>query len=443
LTTALQVHRYAPRGAAKAMLTDRSPELLLDGPAGTGKSRACLEKLLLCAVKYPGMRALIVRQTLVSLSTSAMVTWQQHVAKEMLATGQMVYYGGSRNEPAQYRLNNGSQIMLAGMDKPSKIMSTEYDMVYVQELTELQLTAWLALSSRMRNPVMPYRQLLADCNPDADTHWVNQRANSGAIHRLISRHVDNPVYYREDGTLTPEGAEYMARLDALTGVTRLRLRDGLWVSAEGVIYEGWNPGIHLIDRAPAPGGHIPLHWPRFWVVDFGYTNPFVWQCWARDDDGRLYMYREIYMTRRTVKDHCEKIKSLLIRKDGTWVEPKPQKIICDHDAEDRATLEQELGLVTTAATKTVKDGIDAVMARMVPAGDGKPRIFVLRNALVEKDQALALAMRPTRTAEEFPLYVWNEAKDQPIKEHDHGMDTTRYMVADQDLSPQYRVRWIG
>lgn len=435
--------RYVPRGAARDVLTDRSPELLMDGPAGTGKSMACLMKIMLCAMKYPNARFLIVRQTLVSLSTSAMVTWTQKVAKDALATGQMTYYGGSRNEPAQYRLANGSKIMLAGLDKPSKIMSTEYDMIYVQEATELQATAWLALSSRLRNGAMPYQQLLADCNPDAETHWLNQRANSGAIKRLVSRHVDNPVYYREDGTLTPEGAAYMARLDALTGVTRLRLRDGLWVSAEGVIYEGWNPGIHLINNVPAPGGHVPLSWPRFWVIDFGFTNPFVCQWWAQDHDGRLYMYREIYMTRRTVKDHCEKIKGLLIRKDGTWIEPKPQKIITDHDAEDRATFEQEMGLPTHAATKTVKDGIDGVTERLKPAGDGRPRLFLVRGALVERDSALALQMRPTCTAEEFPVYVWNEAKDQPIKEHDHGMDTTRYIVADQDLRPQYNIRWIG
>ncbi len=435
--------RYVPRGAAREVLMDRSPELLMDGPAGTGKSMACLMKIMLCAMKYPGAQFLIVRQTLVSLSTSAMVTWSQKVAKDALATGQMTYYGGSRNEPAQYRLANGSKIMLAGMDKPSKVMSTEYDLCYVQEATELQLTAWLALSSRLRNGVLPYQPLLADCNPDAETHWLNQRANSGANKRLISRHVDNPVYYRDDGTLTPEGAAYMARLDALTGVTRLRLRDGLWVSAEGVIYEGWNPGIHLIDHVPARGGHIPLAWPRYWVIDFGFTNPFVWQCWARDPDGRLYMYREIYMTRRTVKDHCATIKGLLIRKDGTWVEPKPTKIITDHDAEDRATFEQEMGMPTHAATKTVKDGIDAVTERLKPVGDGRARLFLVRNALVERDNALALQMRPTCTAEEWPVYVWNEAKDQPIKEHDHGMDDVRYIVADQDLSPQYRIRWIG
>lgn len=438
--TSSVVHRYAPRGAAAQILTDRSPELLLDGPAGTGKSRAALEKLLLVALKYDGMRGLIVRQTRESLTTSAMVTWREHVAVQALATGQMVYYGGSKVEPAQYRLANGSRIMLGGLDKPGKVMSTEYDLIYVQEATELSPVGWEALSSRLRNPVMPYRQLLADCNPDAETHWLNQRCNAGAVRRYQSRHVDNPVYFDDQGRKTAAGAEYMARLDALTGVRRLRLRDGLWVSAEGVIYDEFMPAVHLSDRDPK---RIPKDWPRFWSIDFGFTNPFVWQCWARDPDGRLWLYREIYMTRRTVAEHCATIRGLLIRPDGTWIEPKPEKILADHDAEDRATFERELQVVTTAAHKTVKDGIDAVKARLAPAGDGKPRLFVLRGALVEVDTMLQQQMRPTRTAEEFPVYVWNEAKDQPVKEHDHGLDTTRYVVADQDLSPQYRVRWIG
>lgn len=34
---------YEPFGAAKDVWTDRSDEVLLSGPAGTGKSRACLE----------------------------------------------------------------------------------------------------------------------------------------------------------------------------------------------------------------------------------------------------------------------------------------------------------------------------------------------------------------------------------------------------------------
>lgn len=62
MTTAV-VHRYHPRGAAKAVLESRAPKVLLSGPAGTGKSRACLEKLHLQCLKYPRIRGLVVRKT--------------------------------------------------------------------------------------------------------------------------------------------------------------------------------------------------------------------------------------------------------------------------------------------------------------------------------------------------------------------------------------------
>ena len=54
-------HRpYMPLGAARQLMLCRDPEVLLSGPAGTGKSRASLEKLHLAAMRYPGMRGLIV-----------------------------------------------------------------------------------------------------------------------------------------------------------------------------------------------------------------------------------------------------------------------------------------------------------------------------------------------------------------------------------------------
>jgi phage terminase large subunit len=72
----------------------------------------------------------------------------------------------------------------------------------------------------------------------------------------------------------------------------------------------------------------------------------------------------------------------------------------------------------------------------------------LRESLVERDQTLADALKPTCTVEEFPSYIWatptsgKAAKDEPVKLDDHGMDTTRYLVADVDLRPEVRVRWL-
>lgn len=459
--TAELVHSYAPRGACRALWHDRRPEVLVSGPAGTGKSRACLEKLNMLALLNPGMRGLIVRKTLASLGSTALVTWREHVVPELLANGSVVFYGGSSEEPPQYRYNNGSAVMIGGMDRATRVMSSEYDAIYVQEAIELTTTDWEALTTRLRNGKVSFQQLIADTNPDVPTHWLKVRSDRGDTVMLESRHEDNPILFDDAGQLTPAGVDYVeGKLDKLTGVRHARLRRGLWVAAEGVIYEGYDPAIHLVDRF-----YIPKHWTRWWSVDFGFTNPTVIQWWAEDPDGRLYLYREIYRTRRLVEDHAkdalaavtrpvkgvaqvpgEDIKDAVAAGRREWIEPRPRAVICDHDAEDRATLERHLGLSTVAATKTVKDGIEAVMARLRPAGDGKPRLFLVRDAVVERDPELVDAKKPASTAEEIPGYIWAPApdgkpsKDQPLKVDDHGCDGMRYVVAECDLGARPRVR---
>jgi phage terminase large subunit len=150
------------------------------------------------------------------------------------------------------------------------------------------------------------------------------------------------------------------------------------------------------------------------------VHPFVCHWWAIDGDGRLYRYREIYMTGRLVEDHAREMRRL------SAGEPDPIAVVTDHDAEDRATLERHLGMSTTAAIKTVKPGIQAVQSRLRPQADGRPRLFLIRDARVERDQTLADKHLPTCTEEEFDGYVWDPRREVPVKENDHGMDGVRY-----------------
>lgn len=435
-TVTERIHLFIPRGAARGMFAARGPEVLLSGPAGTGKSRACLEKLHLCALMNPGMRGLMVRKTAVSLASSALKTWQRDVVKEALVDGSVRYYGGSAREPAQYVYDNGSSVTVAGMDKPSRIMSTEYDMAYVQEATELDEEAWEAITTRLRNGVMSFQQIIADCNPDTPTHWLRQRCDKGQTTELLSLHEDNPMLFDEQGQVTERGAAYIAKLDALTGVRYLRLRKGIWAASEGVIWDGFDPAVHVVDRF-----EVPESWQRFWSVDFGFVHPFVWQDWAQDGDGRLFLVREIFHSQRLVEDHARKIRELHTNSDGRWTGPRPRVILADHDAEDRATLERHLGMGTTPANKTVSEGIQAVASRFRLAGDGKARLFLMRDAVVERDHELVDAKKPASTQEEIPGYVWAINKEQPLKVGDDGCDAMRYVVAEADLRGTTRVRW--
>lgn len=441
------VHQYQPHGTCVELFKSREPEVLFAGPAGTGKSRACLEKLHMMALLNPGMRGLICRKTLASLGSTALVTFEQHVATEHLAAGEMKWFGGSPKEAACYKYKNGSVIVVGGMDKSMKIMSSEYDIVYVQEATELLEEDWEAITTRLRNGKVSFQQLMADANPDMPTHWLKMRCDKKKTQMIRSRHEDNPVLFDpRNGEITEVGKAYMSKLDALTGVRYQRLRKGIWCAAEGLVYEEYNPDIHIHKRIAIP----PISWTRWVTVDFGYTNPMVVQFWAEDEDGRLYLYRELYHTKTTVDEMAPKIKAAMnLRK-----EPRPRAIICDHDAEGRAVLERELGMSTVGAKKTVEDGIQAVKRRLKPSeADGRPRIYLCLDALVEVDEDLRDRKKPTCTIEEIVGYIWDRGttvaqaagkppKEMPVKEDDHGMDAMRYMVAQRDLKARPRVRTI-
>jgi len=415
------VHEWQPRGAADRLWDHREPEVLLAGPAGTGKSRGALEYVHHLACQHPKLRVLMTRKTRTSLTQSALKTWENQVLHPL----DRVTF---RTTEQEYRYPNGSTVVVGGLDKPSKIMSSEYDLAYVQEATELTEEDWESITTRLRAGILPWQQLVADCNPVQPTHWLKQRVDAGKTRLLESRHEDNPVLWdRVAADWTPGGRDYIAKLDALTGVRKERLRWGRWAAAEGLVYEGWDAAVHLIDRFA-----IPLSWPRYWVCDFGFTNPFCWQAWAADPDGRLYRYQEIYQTQRLVEDHARLVLQV------TAGEPRPQAVVCDHDAEGRATFEKYAEVTTTAAHKAVQEGVQAVAARLQRAGDGQPRVYLLRDSLVGRDAHRVEAKRPTCTEEEVDGYVWDTRQqrkrgEEPLKEDDHGMDCLRYLVAHVDL----------
>lgn len=453
------LRQYALRGAALAALKNRDKELLLAGPAGTGKSFGALVKLHLMCMLNPGMRALIVRKTHVSLTATGLVTFRDHVAGEAIANGTVRWFGGSGAEPPGFRYSNGSVICVGGMDNPTRLMSSEYDVAFVQEATELTKDDWEKITTRLRNGVTSFSQLIADCNPEGPDHWLKTRCDEGQTTMLYALHTDNPRLFSEQGEPTVKGAAYLDTLGRLTGVRKLRLLGGIWAAAEGVIYEGWNPAIHISERKV-----LPKEWTRIWAIDFGYTNPFVWQMWAIDDDGRLWLEKEIYRSQRIVADHAQQILEVVTANHdrvyfpgdehkidpnrSRWIYPRPLKIICDHDAEDRATLRRELDMPTTPATKTVSDGLQAMMQRLEVQPDGLPRMQICRTSLVDRDESVADRGLPLGFVGEIPGYVWETSadgkpsKDRPLKLNDHSMDCARYVCADQDLRPKARVRFL-
>jgi hypothetical protein len=432
---------YSPHGVLRDVFTCKWPRFMVSGSAGTGKTRALLEKCHIMLLKYPMSRGLMVRKTRNSMTETCMLIYES----EVLHDSDKVRYAVQEQK---YVYPNGSEFVTAGMDDPTRIMSGQYDFGYAVEATELALNDWEYIGTRMRSRRIPYQQLFGDCNPGPPDHWImrlhhsKKKDGTSKLPVFYSTHKDNPVFWdREKNCWTADGqAYYENNLEPLIGVNYQRLALGLWVAAEGTVYDEWRPDIHIVDVPdPLPGG-----WRHYWTVDFGFKDPFVWQHWVEDLVGNLFLVEEIYKTHTLVEDHCEMIRSVWVDEDG---KPKyyPTAVICDHDAEGRAVIERHLGLLTLPAYKAISEGVDATKVRLrnsvknEAAGDMlRQGLYIGRNTLIHQpDELLLEEGKPAETRSEMGMYVWDKRltvtyRDQPEDKNNHGMDAMRYMVAFND-----------
>jgi phage terminase large subunit len=325
-------------GVNREFFYAKDHERMLSGPYETGKTITALNLLNLLLGKYPNARALMVRETYTSLINSAVVTFEQKVLPVPPGDLRSPIRKFGESKPEWYDYPNGSRLVLGGMDNPDKFLSAEFDYVYVNQAEGVTQDGYEKLVGRCtgRAGNVPYPYIFGDCNPDGPQHYI---INRPSLRVFYSRHEDNPTLYDQaTGEITERGRITMATLDSLTGVRYKRGRLGLWVAAEGQVYEEFDPAVHLINRF-----EIPSDWQRFRSIDFGYVHPFVCQWWAVDHDGRMYRYREIYTTGQLVEDLAA---SILLLSEGENI----SYTVSDHDAEDRATLERH-GVPTIPANK--------------------------------------------------------------------------------------------
>jgi phage terminase large subunit len=377
----------------------------------------------------------MVRKTLESLKASALVTFQNQVLHEFDGKRSVMdgvdYFGGNTIRPAQFTYQRtGAVIILGGLDKSSKVLSTEYDLIYANECTELTLDEWEKLAGRVDRPSLdttrPPSVLLGDCNPDAPTHWVMQRANEHRLQLWPTTHRDNPAMWdRKRKAWTEPGRRYLEeRLGNLTGVRRQRLLEGLWIAAEGAVY-AFDRLTHVTPNPFSPARQAVATGAG---VDWGFTNPGVILVGQMDGDGRLCVTREVYQTRQTIDWWIARAQTLQRQYGIDW-------FACDPS--EPAYIEQfrHAGLNAFPAQNPILPGIDAVAQRLRVADDGLPRLTFAADMNREPDAWLTEHKRPLSVVEEFDSYIWDTRagrKEKPIDDANHALDALRYLVMQFD-----------
>lgn len=273
-------------------------------------------------------------------------------------------------------------------------------------------------------------QIIADTNPDAPGHWLNQKCNKGHIYRIFSRHGDNPAVSRD----------YLKKLSGLTGTRRDRLFLGRWVAAEGQIFD-LDPATHVIQGTleqdkcqmwrivPASAPDKPIYMTWFVAgVDWGWTAPGVIGVWGIDEKNRAYLVKEVYEVGKTYEWWAIRAEELRRRFNI-------KRFICD-PAEPMAIsmFNERMGRVgghwiATEAENDLMPGINVVNERL-----RKNKLFVLAGCTETHASDDDKAGRAWGLIDEVPRYVWREQKaDEHIHEEpkkgvaDHSCDQTRYV----------------
>lgn len=265
-------------------------EGLYGGRAGPGKTD-CLIALATRHVAHPEYKGILFRRTFPQLQEIIDRCWQRYPSLG----------GVYRSTEHRWYFPSGATIALSHMQHENDMYNhqgKEYQFAGFDELTQFLLTQYLYIFSRIRstNPNIPAR-IRASTNPGGIGHqWVKDRFIVNATPRTtyvdpktgLSR-IFIPGAVEDNPSLFQNDPGYLARLEALPEVERLRLLHGVWDAFEGQVFPELSQRVHGIEPFD-----IPPEWEKFCVLDWGFAKPFSVGWYAVDYDGVLYRYREWY-----------------------------------------------------------------------------------------------------------------------------------------------------
>ncbi|MGW8762359.1 PBSX family phage terminase large subunit [Streptomyces sp. NPDC055815] len=273
---------------------------------------------------------------------------------------------------------------------------------YVDELTTLPRTFYDQLNARCS---VEGSKIYGTTNPDNPQHWARQEY----LLRPRETRLKSWHFQMDDNPGLSEA--YKARTKAsYRGLFYKRNVLGLWVMAEGAIYEAWDEATHVVDELPAMR--------RYWLgMDYGTVNPTSVILLGLGDDGRLYACAEWrHDSRKAMRQMTDAQYSEAI---GAWIRDQrvtPEWSFIDPSAASfiaQAFGDRTLPNIARAQNEVV-DGIRSV-ASLLAAG------------------LLRVHRSCTGLIEEMPGYVWDEkaaalGEDKPVKIADHSVDALRYAV---------------
>ncbi len=391
------------------------------GARGGGKSWALDNKLKLMALKFAGIKILLLRRTYKDLERNHV-----RVLRPQLR-GVAVY----NNQQKLFSFPNGSIIELGYCASESDVdqyQGQEYDIIAIDEATQFTEYQFETLTACLRGANDFPKRMYITCNPGGVGHeWV-KRLFISRKYRLE----EDPSDYRfipatvfDNEVLLEKDPNYVKMLNNLSDGLRQAWRDGNWDMLAGQYFSEFDRCVHVIEPF-----EIPDNWKRYRTIDYGLDClACLWI--AIDERGDYYVYREYAESDKVISEGASDILSLsegekiiyTTAPDDLWSRSQ-------ETAKSKADIFRENGLSLFKASRNREAGWLAIKELLrVKGGQSRLKIFKNCVGLIECLPALQVdAKRPT---------------DCMTEPHDitHLPDALRYFCL-QYLSPAKEVNTL-
>jgi PBSX family phage terminase large subunit len=241
-----------------------------------------------------------------------------------------------------------------------------------------------------------------NCNPAGPYHWfkleyLDKLEDKNALHLHFTM--------KDNLSLSEKVKERYSRM--YSGVFFKRYILGLWVLAEGIIYDMFDEAVHKAKT-------ILRKYEKYYIsIDYGTQNACVFLLWGLYKD-KWYIVKEYYYSGREEGkqkadvDYSRDLKEFTedISYSGIIVDPSAASFI--------AQLKKDGFKNIIKAKNNVEDGIRNTGTALAN------QMFFINDCCIN-------------TLREISGYIWNpkaleKGKEEPLKEKDHCMDAMRYFV---------------
>lgn len=415
-------------------------DVLYGGAAGGGKTKALLMDAIRDCDLYPGLRVGAFRRSYPELKESLIAELAQiGFARKLGAT-----WNGTEFE---LRFANGSLVMFRyakTIDEATRRQGGQYQKLLFDERTLTPPDVVSFLESRLRSgrrdiPVLGIR---SGTNPGGAGHGavksrfikptnygkkVIRDVRGRTVRFIPSKLSDNPHV----------NPEYAQDLQALDGKLRSAFLDGDWDVFQGQMFPELKRDRHVVEPFT-----LPKSWRRYNGVDWGFTNPWAVLWAAVDEDGRVWVYRELYQRGVGEAEQAKRILAAEAEDEHVSVRYADDAMWATRgDAQAIAAVYADNGVHLTQAGKGAGSRVTGWQRVRSYLADG-PACLLHREMGWETCPRIHLFSTVNelyRELTDLPHATKGDPEDADTTASDHAADGIRYLLTNLGGGPEFPI----